>query len=119
MPRKTAKSPGQSTNAAKKPPHQSTPGRKCSANQSTIESTNSEAKHRKTAARPLTTDNLPTLIKEVFNNLRQPQDEPDSSEESHNGERPATRQARQDQGYEQDSPLGNNARTSSRNAAST
>ena len=88
-------------------------------NQSTIESINSGAECWKTAAHLLTTDDLPTSIKEVFNNLRQPRDELDSSEESHDGERPATRQARQDQGSEQDSPPGNNARTSSRNAAST
>ena len=81
-----------------------------------VEPTNSAgAKRRKTAARPLTTDDLPTLIKEVFNNLRQTQDESDSSEESHDGERQATRQARQDQGVEQDS--GNKERTSSRNTA--
>jgi len=68
MPKRTAKQPRRQ---AKQPSHQNNPGRKCSASQTTSQSTITPgAKRRKTAARPLTTDDLPTLIKEVCDNLR-------------------------------------------------
>ena len=72
MPRRTTKQSSQPTNATKQP---GTPGQKRSATSATDSTISSGAKHQKTSQekdpRPLTTDDLPTLIKEVCNNLRQ------------------------------------------------
>jgi len=101
MPKRTAKQPRR---PAKLPSHQNNPGRKRSASQATSQSTITPgAKWRKTAARPLTTNDLPTLIKEVCDNLRPRQDEGDSDEANQVGARRTTRQASQQQGGEEDS----------------
>ena len=69
-------------------------------------------KHHKTASRPCSTDDLPTSIKEVHNNLRPPSDEVDPSDLRHDEER-TTHQASQQQGGKQDLLARNKDRTSS------
>jgi len=101
MPKRTAKQPRR---PAKQPFHQNNPGRKRSASQVTSQSTITPgAKRRKTVARPLTTDDLPILIKEVCDNLRPRQDEGDSDKANQVGARRTTWQACQQQGGEEDS----------------
>ena len=106
MPKWTAKAPGRS---AKQPPWRKAPSRKRPTTQSAVESTNpSGTKCRKTASRPLTTDDLPALVKEVCKNLWLPSDNTDSySDVSHDKERRTTRQASQKQSDEQDSSARN------------
>ena len=106
MPKRMAKVPGRS---AKQPPRRKAPGWKCPATQVAVESTNpTGTKRRKTASRPLTTDNLPALVKEVCKNLRLTSDDTDSSSDvSHDEDRRTTHQASQKQSDEQDSPARN------------
>ena len=104
--------PGRS---AKQSPQREAPSQKRPATQTAVEFTNpTGTKRRKTASRPLSTDDLPALVKEVCKNLRLPSDDTDSSSDvNHNEERRITRQASQKQSDEQDSSARNKDRAGS------
>ena len=120
MPSRSTKLSSQPTNATKQ---SGTPGQKRSTTSATDSTTSSGAKRQKTSQekdpRPLTTEDLPTLIKEVCNNLRQNREEADCSDELHDGQRRTTRQTRQRDGTEQNPLSGRKDQGCSQNEATT
>lgn len=123
MPRKKTKQSSQPNNTTQQPPTRETPLRKRSATPATQSNHSSGAKRQKTSQkedpRPLTTDDLPILIKEVCNNLRKTQEDADLSDDSRDGQRRTTRQIRRKEGVEQNSLPGSEAQGSPRNDATT